>query len=345
MQAMSTMSSMVKRKTGTNMDHSQSTTVYEDASVRIWHMDSDVLILSFKTNQHVIGPDVITGIERAVSEAENNYRALVIWQTDAAQGGTFSVGADLYTMMSILMMGGIKAIEPVVANFQSAMMRIKYANVPVVAAVGGLALGGGCELMLHASRRVALMESYAGLVEVSVGLVPAGGGLKEMALRSAQDGNDIISFLKDRFAHAASATVSKSADEARHMGYLQSDDVIVLDANQLLHEAIKQALALADAEYRPPVSMPITVSGRDGLAAIQAQLSNMLEGGLVSGHDQHVANLIADVVCGGDIDPGSRVTEQWLLDKERAAFMSLLSHSKTQQRIMSMLSTGTPVRN
>jgi 3-hydroxyacyl-CoA dehydrogenase len=310
-------------------------------------MDSDVLILSFKTNQHVIGPDVITGIERAVSEAENNYRALVIWQTDVAQGGTFSVGADLYMMMSILMMGGIKAIEPVVASFQSAMMRIKYANVPVVAAVGGLALGGGCELMLHASRRVALMESYAGLVEVSVGLVPAGGGLKEMALRSAQDaiGNDIIPFLKDRFAHAASATVSKSADEARHMGYLQSDDVVVLDANQLLHEAIKQALALADAEYQPPVPAPITVSGRAGLAAIQAQLSNMLEGGLVSGHDQHVANLIADVVCGGDIDPGSQVTEQWLLDKERAAFMSLLSHSKTQQRIMSMLSTGTPVRN
>ena len=323
------------------------TTVHEDASVRLWHTDSDVLILSFKTKLHVMGPDVIAGIERAVSEAEKNYRALVIWQTDVADGGAFSAGADLQAMLPVFMMGGVKAIEPVVANFQRAMMRIKYASVPVVAAVGGLALGGGCELMLHASRRVALLESYAGLVEVGVGLLPAGGGLKEIALRSAQEakGNDILPFLKDRFTHAATAAVAKSAHEASRMGYLQSDDVIVLHAHELLHVAITQALALADAAYRPPLPMLIPVTGRYGIATIRAQLVNMREGGFISAHDEHIATLIADVVCGGDIEPGSQVSEQWLLDKERAAFMSLLAHPKTQERIMGMLQTGKPVRN
>jgi 3-hydroxyacyl-CoA dehydrogenase len=323
------------------------TTVHEDASVRLWHMDGDVLILSFKTKLHVMGPDVIAGIERAVSEAEKSYRALVIWQTDVAEGGAFSAGADLQAMLPVFMMGGVKAIEPVVANFQRAMIRIKYASVPVVAAVGGLALGGGCELMLHASRRVALLESYTGLVEVGVGLLPSGGGLKEIALRSAQEakGNDILPFLKDRFTHAATAAVAKSAHEARRMGYLQSDDLIVLHAHELLHVAITQALALADAAYRPPLPMLIPVTGRYGIATIRAQLVNMREGGFISPHDEHIATLIADVVCGGDIEPGSQVSEQWLLDKERAAFMSLLAHPKTQERIMGMLQTGKPVRN
>jgi 3-hydroxyacyl-CoA dehydrogenase len=323
------------------------TTVHEDASVRLWHMNGDVLILSFKTKLHVMGPDVIAGIERAVSEAEKSYRALVIWQTDVAEGGAFSAGADLQAMLPVFMMGGVKAIEPVVANFQRAMMRIKYSSVPVVAAVGGLALGGGCELMLHASRRVALLESYAGLVEVGVGLLPSGGGLKEIALRAAQEAkaNDILPFLKDRFTLAATAAVAKSAHEARRMGYLQSDDVIVLHAHELLHVAITQALALADAAYRPPLPTLIPVTGRYGIATIRAQLVNMREGGFISAHDEHIATLIADVVCGGDIEPGSQVSEQWLLDKERAAFMSLLAHPKTQERIMGMLQTGKPVRN
>jgi 3-hydroxyacyl-CoA dehydrogenase len=323
------------------------TTVHEDASVRLWQLDEDVLILSFKTKLHVMGPEVIAGIERAVSEAEKNYRALVIWQTDVAEGGAFSAGADLQAMLPVFMTGGVKAIEPVVANFQRAMIRIKYASVPVVAAVGGLALGGGCELMLHASRRVALLESYAGLVEVGVGLLPAGGGLKEIALRAAQEakGHDIFPFLKDRFTQAATAAVAKSAHEARRMGYLQNDDVIVLHAHELLHVAITQALALADTAYRPPLPMLISVTGRYGIATIRAQLVNMREGDFISAHDEHIATLIADVVCGGDIEPGSRVSEQWLLDKERAAFMSLLAHPKTQARIMGMLQTGKPVRN
>ena len=323
------------------------TTVHEDDAVRLWHQDDGVLVLSFKTKMHVMGPDVIGGLERAVAEAEQNYRALVIWHADAAEGGAFSAGADLQSMLPMFMSGGVKAIEPFVARFQNAQMRVKYANVPIVAAVGGLALGGGCELLMHASRRVALLESYIGLVEVGIGLLPAGGGLKEIALRSAREakGNDILQFLKNRFTQAATAAVSKSAPEAKKMGYLSKGDVIVLHPHELLHVAKTQALAMAEAGYRPPLATLVPVTGRYGIATIKAQLVNMREGGFISAHDDHIASLIADIVCGGDIEPGSRVSEQWLLDKERAGFMALLAHPKTQERIMGMLQTGKPVRN
>ncbi len=323
------------------------TTVHEDEAVRLWHQGDGVLLLSFKTKMHVMGPDVIGGLERAVAEAEQNYRALVIWHPDSADGGAFSAGADLQAMLPMFMSGGVKALEPFVARFQNAQMRVKYANVPVVAAVGGLALGGGCELLMHASRRVALLESYIGLVEVGIGLLPAGGGLKEIALRSAREakGNDILQFLKNRFTQAATAAVSKSAAEAKKMGYLSKGDVIVLHPHELLHVAKSQALALADAGYRPPLATLVPVTGRYGIATIKAQLVNMREGGFISAHDEHIASMIADIVCGGDIEPGSRVSEQWLLDKERAGFMALLAHPKTQERIMGMLQTGKPVRN
>jgi 3-hydroxyacyl-CoA dehydrogenase len=323
------------------------TTVYEDDTVRLWHRDDGVLLFSTKTKLHVMGPEVIAGLERAISEAENNYRALVIWHPDSADGGAFSAGADLQSMMPTFMAGGAKALDPFVARFQNALMRVKYANVPVVAAVAGLALGGGCELLMHASRRVALLESYIGLVEVGVGLVPAGGGLKEIALRSAREakGNDILQFLKARYMQAATAAVSKSALEAKKMGYLSKGDVIVLHPHELLHVATTQALAMADAGYRPPLATLIPVAGRYGSATIGAQLVNMRDGGFISAHDMHIGTLIAEIVSGGDIEPGSRVSEQWLLNRERAAFIALLGHPKTQERIMGMLQTGKPVRN
>lgn len=322
-------------------------TVHEDESVRLWHRGDGVLVFSTKTKMHVMGPDVIAGLERAIAEAENNYRALVIWHADSADGGAFSAGADLQAMLPTFMAGGAKALDPFVARFQNTMMRVKYANVPVVAAVAGLALGGGCELLMHASRRVVSLESYVGLVEVGVGLVPAGGGLKEIALRSAREakGNDILQFLRERYTQAATAAVSKSALEAKKMGYLSKGDIIVLHPHELLHVAATQALAMADAGYRPPLASLIPVTGRYGSATIKAQLVNLRDGGFISAHDMHIGSLIADVVSGGDIEPGSQVSEQWLLDRERAAFISLLGHPKTQERIMGMLQTGKPVRN
>ncbi|RJG05022.1 3-hydroxyacyl-CoA dehydrogenase/enoyl-CoA hydratase family protein [Noviherbaspirillum cavernae] len=323
------------------------TTILEDESVRIWHQNDDVLILSLKTKMGVIGQGVINGLAKAIDEAEKNFKGLVLWNANAADGGAFSAGADLQSMLPVFMSGGVKAIEPEVAKLQNALQGLKYANVPVVAAVAGLALGGGCELMLHAAKRVASIESYIGLVEVGVGLVPAGGGLKEAAVRAANDakGNDILQFLKVYFTNAATAAVSKSALEAQQMGYLKPTDTIVFNPYELLHVAKVEARALFDAGYRAPQRKLVPVTGRYGLATIKAQLVNMRDGGFISAHDFKIASLIAEIVSGGDIEQGSLVNEQWLLDLERKAFMELLNNPKTQERIMGMMQTGKPVRN
>jgi 3-hydroxyacyl-CoA dehydrogenase len=250
-------------------------------------------------------------------------------------------------MLPLFMSGGVKAIEPAISQLQNAHQALKYASVPVVAAVAGLALGGGCELMMHTAKRVVALESYIGLVEVGVGLVPGGGGLKEAAVRAAKDakGTDLLQFLKNYFMNAATANVSKSALEAQKMGYLASDDVIVFNAHELLHVAKVEARAMFDAGYRPPMRRLIPVTGRHGIATIGAQLINMRDGGFISAHDFKLGKMIAEVVAGGDIDNGSMVSEQWLLDLERKAFMELLNHPKTQERIMGMMQTGKPVRN
>jgi 3-hydroxyacyl-CoA dehydrogenase len=323
------------------------TTVFEDESVRLWHCDDEVLVISLKTKMHVIGEGVINGLKMALAEAEKNYKGLVIWNADAAQGGPFSAGADLQAALPLFMQGGAKAMEPGIKLLQDTFMAMKYASVPVVAAVAGLALGGGCELALHASKRVASIESYIGLVEVGVGLIPAGGGLKEVAVRAARQaqGNDILQFLKDGFTNAATANVSKSALEAKKMGYLSAQDVIVFNAYELLHVAKVEARAMFDAGYRPPLPTLVPVTGRYGWGTIKAQLVNMRDGGFISAHDFKLGEMIAQIVSGGDVDQGSLVSEQWLLDMERKAFLELLSHPKTQERIMGMMQTGKPVRN
>jgi 3-hydroxyacyl-CoA dehydrogenase len=323
------------------------TTFHEDDSVRIWHMDDEVLVISLKTKMHVIGEGVINGLKMAQAEAEKNFKGLVIWNTDAAEGGAFSAGADLQSALPLFMQGGAKAMEPGIKLLQNTFMSMKYSNVPVVAAVAGLALGGGCEMALHASKRVASIESYIGLVEVGVGLIPAGGGLKEAAIRASSDakGSDILHFLKTSFTNAAMANVSKSALEAKAMGYLKEDDVIVFNAYELLHVAKVEARAMFDAGYRPPLPKPVTVTGRYGWATIRAQLVNMRDGGFISAHDFKLADMIAEIVTGGDIDQGSVVSEQWLMDMECKAFLELLNNPKSQERIMGMMQTGKPVRN
>jgi len=323
------------------------TSVFEDDTVRIWHQDDGVLILSLKTKMHVISAGVINGLAQAIGEAERNYQGLVIWNADAAEGGAFSAGADLQSMLPVFMSGGSKAIEVEVDKLQRAHQALKYAQVPVVAAVSGLALGGGCELMMQAAKRVASIESYIGLVEVGVGLIPAGGGLKEAALRSAAQakGNDLLQFLKNNFMNPATAAVSKSALEAQQMGYLGANDVIVFNPHELLHVAKVEARAMFESGYSPALPALVPVAGRYGMATIMAQLVNMRDGGFISAHDYKLGAMIAEIVCGGDVEPGSLVSEQWLLDLERRAFTELLNHPKTQERIMGMLQTGKPVRN
>ncbi|CAM2191500.1 3-hydroxyacyl-CoA dehydrogenase/enoyl-CoA hydratase family protein [Paraburkholderia sp. A1RI_3L] len=336
-------------------------TLFETDHVRAWVDDrageDDVVIVSFKSKMNTIGPGVIDGLTQAIELAEQSYRAVVVWQPTSlklgAPGGPFSAGANLEEAMPAFMMGGAKGIEPFVKKFQQGMLRVKYANVPVVSAVSGIALGGGCELLLHSAKRVAHIESYVGLVEVGVGLVPAGGGLKEAALRAAQaadavgaNPSDLLRFVQKSFENAAMAKVSASALEARAMGYLKPSDTIVFNVFELLDTAKKEARALAAAGYRAPLrATQVPVAGRSAIATIKASLVNMRDGRFISDHDFLIASRIAEAVCGGDVEAGSLVDEEWLLALERRAFVDLLGTQKTQERIMGMLQTGKPVRN
>ncbi|MCW5667058.1 MAG: 3-hydroxyacyl-CoA dehydrogenase/enoyl-CoA hydratase family protein [Piscinibacter sp.] len=320
---------------------------FRGEEIRLWSPDGEVLVASITAKLHLISPDVTAGLLKAVEIAEAKYQGLVIWSPD----DVFSAGANLESLMPVFMKSGAKGIAPEEKKLQDMMLRVRYAQVPVVAAIRGLALGGGCELAVHCARRVAAMESYVGLVEVGVGLIPGGGGLTYIARRAAEmaaAGNanaDIFKFLTDGFTNAAMAKVGTSAIESRKLGYLLDTDVIVPNKDELLHVAIGQAKALADAGYRPPPKAVIPVAGRSAIATIKGQLANMRDGGFISEHDFHISALIADVVCGGEVDAGSLVSEEYLMALERKHFCSLLENPKTQERIMGMLQTGKPVRN
>jgi len=321
-------------------------TLHEDEAIRLWTLDDEVIIASIKTKMHAIGPGVVEGLMQGLELAEAGYKGLVVWSNDEM----FSAGADLQAMLPAFMMGGAKAIDEAEAEMQQAMLRLRYANVPVVSAIRGLALGGGCELAVYSAKRVAAMESYIGLVEVGVGLVPGAGGLTYIARRAAENaatstGKDILPFLTEGFTAAAMAKVGTSALESRKLGYLLDSDVVVPHKDELLYVAINEAKAMFNSGYRAPHKRLIPVAGRSGVATIKGSLVNMRDGGFISAHDFHIAGLIANVVCGGDVDPGSLVTEEYLMTLERQAFCSLLTNPKTQERIMGMMSTGKPVRN
>ena len=322
------------------------TEVFANDEIRVWTPDGEVLVASITAKLHLISPAVTEGLLKAIEIAEQDYAGLVIWSPD----DVFSAGANLEALMPVFMKHGSKGIAPEEKKLQDAMLRIRYAQVPVVAAMRGIALGGGCEIAVHCARRVAHMETYVGLVEVGVGLIPGGGGLAYIARRAAEmaaaaPGSDLLSFLRDGYLAAAMAKVGTSALESRKLGYLLDSDVIVAHKDELLHVAIGQAKAMADAGWRPPLRAPFPVAGRSAKATIQAQLVAMRDGGQISAHDYHLGSAIADVVCGGDVDAGTPVTEEYLMALERKHFCALLDHPKTQERIMGMLQTGKPVRN
>ena len=323
------------------------TELFSNDEMRVWTLDGEVVIASITAKLHLISPTVAEGLQKALEIAEGAYQGLVIWSPD----DVFSAGANLEALMPVFMKSGAKGIAPELKKFQDFMLRLRYAQVPVVSAVRGIALGGGCELAVYSSRRVAAMESYVGLVEVGVGLVPGAGGLTYIARRGAEmaaAGNanaDIFAFVKEGFTNAAMAKVGTSAIESKKLGYLVDGDVIVPHKDELLYVATQQAKAMFSAGYRPPVKRLFPVAGRSAIATIKGQLANMRDGGFISAHDFHISALIADVVCGGEVDAGSMVSEEYLMALERKHFCSLLEHPKTQERIMGMLSTGKPIRN
>jgi 3-hydroxyacyl-CoA dehydrogenase len=330
------------------------TEVFRNDDVRLWTLDKDdsgVLIASITCKLHLISPAVVDGLLKGVELAEAGYKGLVIWSPD----DVFSAGANLESALPVFMKHGAKGIAPEIKRLQDAMLRMRYAQVPVVAAMRGIALGGGCEIAVHCARRVAAMETYVGLVEVGVGLVPAGGGLAYIARRAAEMAGaarvtnwataDIMKFATEGFTNAAMAKVGTSALESKQLGYLLDGDIIVPHKDELLFVASTQAQAMFDSGWRPPQKTLFPVAGRSAIATIKGQLANMRDGGFISAHDFHISTLIAETICGGDVDAGSLVSEAYLMTLERERFCALLEHPKSQERIMGMLQTGKPVRN
>jgi 3-hydroxyacyl-CoA dehydrogenase len=356
-------------------------TIFETDGVRCWHTGDDIAIVSFKSRMHAIGDDVLDGVQQAIEVAEKSYMGLVVWQTEppfsvganlkktpagGAKPATASVMGKLFKSLKKeaeslalkaarqlgvadqLMAGRLAEVEHLVEQFQITTQALKYSMTPTVAAVDGLALGGGCEFIMHCDRAVATHESYIGLVEVGVGLLPAGGGCKEFAMRAVADakGGDISPFIQKYFRSVAMAEVGRSAEHARDIGYLRATDKVVMNRFELLEIAKAEVRALAAGGYRPPLRQTaIPAAGRSAIATIRTVLENMLAGGHISAHDHWIGIKVATVMCGGDVEAGSLVDEQWYLDLERRHFMELLATEKTQARIEHMLKTGKPLRN
>lgn len=320
------------------------TVIYENAGVVLWALQDDIAVVSFKSKANTIGQDVLDGMQAAIEKAEERCQGLIFYQTDASN---FSSGADLRGILAFMQAQKFKAIEDMVKQFQHCLMQVKYCQIPIIAALRGRALGGGCELLMHTAGIVAAFESYPGLVEVGVGLIPAGGGCKELALRAAAkaESADLISFIQPYFQQIATAVVAGSAPEAQKLGYLQAKDQWVMHTDEVLYAALAKVKALQAANYQPPLKSRFNVAGREGKARLQAGLVNYLEGGFISEHDYFLANQLAHVLCGGDLNQGEIVDEAWFLHLERQAFMNLATTALTQARISHLLETGKPLRN
>ncbi len=325
-------------------------TLYENDGVRLWCLpavDRRIGIISFKSKMHTIGDEVLDGVIAAVRQAETTLDGVVVWHE-----APFAVGANLQQVSEAIAAGQFDRLEKTVEKFQRASQTLKYAQVPTVAAVQGMALGGGCEFVMHAGKRVMALESYVGLVEAGVGLIPAGGGCKEFAIRAADwaaqsaTPGEVFNFLQPVFQTIAMAKVARSAQEVIDYGFARPTDSILFNASELLFVAIREARAMADAGYAPPpLARNILVAGKGGIATFEMMLVNMKEGGMISTHDYKVAKAAATALCGGEIEGGSKVDEEWLLTVERRLFVELLQDPMTQARIKHMLETGKPLRN
>jgi 3-hydroxyacyl-CoA dehydrogenase len=321
--------------------------VDRNASASILDLGDGVFCLEYHGKMNAIDPDIVTMTLKAVDRAEREGVALVIGN-DAPDA--FCAGANLFALMVALAQNNYTAVSEMVEQFQKAVMRTRYARVPVVAAPFGLALGGGAEVILGCQHVRASAELYMGLVEVGVGLLPAGGGCMEMAARAAEraiddPAFDLLALVRVPFEAIGTARVSTSAEEARDLGYLRPHHGVSLARETLIADAKQTALGLARAGYRPPPPRRIRVVGEPGLATMRAALRNLALAHRVSEHDARVVGAVARVISGGDVAGGAVVTEQHLLDLEREGFLSLCGEEKTRARIQHMLQAGKPLRN
>jgi len=316
-------------------------TIWKNSGTTIMDLGDGIINLEFHTKMNTIGGEVIQGINKAIELAEKDFRGLVIGN----DGANFSAGANVGMIYMMAIEQDWDEINMAVRMFQNTSMRVRYSSIPVVVAPHNLTLGGGCELCLHADHVQVNAETYMGLVEFGVGLIPGGGGSKEFALRASdeyKEGQIEQNIMKDRFLTIAMAKVSTSGEEAFDLGYLQKDKYsITMNRSRLIADAKEKAIELAEAGYTRPVQRKdIKVLGKQGLGIVYAGANSMFSGNYISEHDKKISEKLGWVMCGGDLSQPTLVSEQYLLDLEREAFLSLCGERKTLERIQSILTSG-----
>lgn len=319
--------------------------VWKNAESKVTDIGDGVLNFSWSSKSYTLGSSVIEGLNKAIDLAEKEYRGLVVGH----QGPDFSLGANLGLVFMYAIEQDYDEIDFMIKMFQNSVMRLRYSSIPVVVAPQGRTLGGGCEMTLHADIAQAAAETYIGLVEVGVGLIPGGGGTKEFTKRvsdAMEEGDVELNALQNAFMTIATAKVATSAEEARELGILKKLDRVSMNKDRQIADAKQAVLDLVEAGYTmPQQAKNIKVQGRTGQALFLAGLQGMLMGRYISEHDAKVAKWIANVMCGGDLTSPQEVTEQYLLDLEREAFLSLTGEKKTLERIQAILTGGKPLRN
>ncbi len=324
----------------------EANTIWKNSGTTITDLGDGILNLEFHTKMNTIGGEVIEGINKAIDLAEQQYKGLVI----SNEAANFSAGANVGMIFMMAVEQEYAELDFAIRQFQNTMMRVRYSSIPVVVAPHNMALGGGCEMCLHADKVVAHAETYMGLVEFGVGLIPGGGGTKEFAVRlsdSLHEGDVAVNTFRERFLTVGQAKVSTSAAEAFELGYLRKGiDQIVMSRNRLLGEAKRACLSLAEAGYTQPIRRTdIKVLGKSALGLVYVGANSMLAGNNISEHDVKISQKLGYVLAGGDLSEPQAVSEQYLLNLEREAFLSLCTEKKTLERIQSILTGGKVLRN
>lgn len=320
--------------------------VWKNNSCKLYDIGDDVLALQWNTKMGTIGGDVLSGMQTTIDKAEKDFKGVVI----ANDGANFSAGANIGMMFMLAVEQEYDELDYAIRAFQNTMMRVRYSSIPVIVAPHGLALGGGCELSLHSDKICAAAETYTGLVELGVGVIPGGGGTKEFALRAADEmhhGEPENITLQNRFLTIATAKVATSAYEAFNLGiYRKGHDEVIMNQDRRIAEAKRAVIDLSDSGYVMHTQRnDIKVLGRSALGALLAGIHGMQQAGYATEHDAKVARKLAYVMCGGDLSEPTFVTEQYLLNLEREAFLSLCGERKTLERLQSVIKTGKPIRN
>ena len=328
------------------MRNFENETVWKNSACRTYHLGGDVLGLEWSTKMNSIGGEVLEGLNKSIALAEEKYKGLVI----ANEGTNFSAGANVGMIFMLALEQDYDEIDMAVRQFQNTIMRVRYSSIPVVVAPHGLALGGACEMSMHADKVIAAAETYTGLVEVGIGVIPGGAGTKEFILRAADEmhaGEPETITLTNRFLNIATAKVATSAYESYDLGiYRKGIDEVCVNIGRRIADAKNAVINLYDAGYVMPVQRTdVKVLGRSGLGAMYAGINGMHKGKYATDHDVTVAKKLAYVMCGGDLSEQQLVSEQYLLNLERETFLSLTGEKKTLERIQSILKTGKPLRN